>query len=146
MDEQPLQLISETRVPIAATKEHPERVAYEYERKGTASNFMFAEPLSGFRQATTRPRRTRVDLAREVAELMDGRYANREQITLVCDNLNTHMKGASYEAFAPEKARAYVRRINLVYTPKHGSWLNLAECELSCLTASACATAAWPTS
>src|SRR6516165_12553826 len=104
------------------------------ERKGTASIFMFAEPLSGFRQATARPRRTRVDWAHEVARLLDGRYADCKQITLVCDNLNTHTKGAFYEAFPPEKARAYVRRVKFVYTPRHGSWLNVAECELSCLT------------
>ena len=134
MDEQPVQLIGETRVPIPATKEHPERVDYEYQRKGTASIFMFAEPLSGFRQATARPHRTKVDWAHEVAQLLDTRYAKRPRITLVCDNLNTHTKGAFYEAFAPEKAREYVRRINFVYTPKHGSWLNVAECELSCLT------------
>ena len=134
MDEQPVQLIGETRVPIAATKDHPERVDYEYERKGTASIFMFAEPLSGFRQATARPRRTKVDWAHEVAHLLDTRYANTLGITLVCDNLNTHTRGAFYEAFAPEVAREYVRRIHFVYTPKHGSWLNVAECELSCLT------------
>jgi hypothetical protein len=134
MDEQPVQLIGETRVPIAATKEHPKRVDYEYERKGTASIFMFAEPLSGFRQATARPHRTKEDWAHEVAQLLDTRYADVERITLVCDNLNTHTKGAFYEAFAPEQARKYVRRINFVYTPKHGSWLNVAECELSCMT------------
>ena len=134
MDEQPVQLIGETRVPISATKEHPERVDYEYERKGTASIFMFAEPLSGFRQATARPRRTKDDWAHEVAHLLDTRYVGGERITLVCDNLNTHTKGAFYEAFPPEKARDYVRRIDFVYTPKHGSWLNVAECELSCMT------------
>ena len=123
----------ETRVPIPATKEHPERVDYEYERKGTASIFMFAEPLSGYRQATARPRRTKSDWAHEVAHLLDTRYAGVERITLVCDNLNTHTKGAFYEAFPPEKARNYVRRIDFVYTPKHGSWLNIAECELSVL-------------
>jgi hypothetical protein len=134
MDEQPVQLIGETRVPIPATQEHPERVDYEYERKGTASIFMFAEPLSGFRQATARPRRTKVDWAHEVAHLLDTRYAKTPQITLVCDNLNTHTRGAFYEAFPPDRARQYVRRIHFVYTPKHGSWLNVAECELSCLT------------
>jgi hypothetical protein len=134
MDEQPVQLIGETRVPIQATKTHPERVDYEYERRGTASIFLFAEPLSGFRQATARPRRTKLDWAHEVAQLLDGRYAHSRQITLVCDNLNTHTKGAFYEAFPAEQARAYVRRINFVYTPKHGSWLNVAECELSCMT------------
>jgi hypothetical protein len=134
MDEQPVQLIGETRVPIKATKNHPERVDYEYERKGTASIFMFAEPLSGYRQATARPRRTKVDWALEVAHLLDTRYAQCPTVTLVCDNLNTHTKGAFYEAFPPEQARAYIRRIQFVNTPKHGSWLNIAECELSCLT------------
>ena len=134
MDEQPVQLVGETRVPIPATPEHPKRVDYEYERKGTASIFVFAEPLSGFRQATARSRRTKHDWAEEVARLLDTRYEGVERVTLVCDNLNTHTKGAFDEAFSPERAREYVRRIQFVYTPKHGSWLNVAECELSCLT------------
>src|SRR5438094_6673961 len=118
MDEQPVQLIGETRVPIPATKEHPERVDYEYERKGTASIFMFAEPLSGFRQTTARPRRTKVDWALEVAQMLDTRYVDCAGITLVCDNLNTHTKGAFYEAFEPDLARAYIKRITFCYTPK----------------------------
>jgi DDE superfamily endonuclease len=134
MDEQPLQLLKETRVPIAATKGHGKRVDYQYERNGTASIFLFAEPLSGFRQATTRVRRTKTDWALEVAGLLDTRYAGCERVTLVCDNLNTHTKGALHEAFEPVRARAYVKRIDFCYTPKHGSWLNIAECELSCLT------------
>ena len=134
MDEQPVQRIGETRVPIPATKGHPKRIDYEYERTGTASIFLFAEPLSGFRQATARSRRTKHDWAAEVAHLLDTRYAGVERITLLCDNLNTHTKGAFYATFPPAKAREYVRRIEFVYTPKHGSWLNVAECELSCLT------------
>ena len=134
MDEQPVQLLKETRVPIAATKGHGERVDYEYERNGTASIFMFAEPLSGFRQATARQRRPKKDWALEVAHLLDTRYADCERVTLVLDNLNTHSKGAFYEAFPPDQARAYLKRIDFCYTPKHGSWLNVAECELSCLT------------
>jgi len=134
MDEQPVQLLSETRPPIPATQDHPQRVDYEYERAGTASIFMFAEPLSGFRQATARPRRTKVDWAVEVAALLDTRYADCDRVTLVCDNLNTHTMGAFYEAFEPKLARQYVRRLEFCYTPKHGSWLNVAECELSCLT------------
>lgn len=134
MDEQPVQLIKETRRPIPATEDHPERVDYEYERAGTASIFMFAEPLAGFRRATARPQRTKADWALEMAELLDTRYADCDQVTLVCDNLNTHTKGAFYEAFEPDRARAYVRRLKFCYTPKHGSWLNVAECELSCLT------------
>ena len=134
MDEQSVQLIKETRQPIAATKKHPKRVDYEYERVGTASIFMFNEPLGGWRQATARDQRTKTDWAQEVAALLDGRYADCNQITLVCDNLNTHTKGAFYEVYPPEKARAYVRRINFCHTPKHGSWLNVAENELSSLT------------
>jgi hypothetical protein len=134
MDEQPIQLLKETQVPIAATKAHGKRVDYEYERNGTASIFMFAEPLSGFRQATARPQRTKADWALEVAEILDTRYAKNDIVTLVCDNLNTHTKGAFYEVFEPAQARAYVKRLEFHYTPKHGSWLNVAECELSCLT------------
>ena len=134
MDEQPVQLLKETRVPIKATKNHARRVDYEYERNGTASIFMFAEPLAGYRQATARPQRTKVDWALEVGNLLNTRYADCEWITLVMDNLNTHTKGAFYEAFPPEQARAYLRRIEFCYTPKHGSWLNIAECELSCMT------------
>lgn len=133
MDEKPFQFLKETRVPIAATKEHGKRVDSEYERNGTASIFMFAEPLSGFRQATARERRTRVDWAIEVANLLDTRYADCEHVTIVLDNLNTHTKGAFYEAFEPAVAREYVKKIHFCYTPKHGSWLNIAECELSCL-------------
>jgi hypothetical protein len=115
-------------------KERPERVDYEYERKGTASIFIFAEPLSSFRQATARPRRTKVDWAIEVAQLLDTRSAACETVTLASDNLNAHTKGAFYEVFPANRARDYVRRLNFVHTPKHGSWLNIAECELSCLT------------
>jgi hypothetical protein len=117
MDEQPVQLLKETRVPIAATEEHPQRVDYEYERNGTASIFMFAEPLSGFRQATARERRTKEDWAIEVAHLLDTRYADCECVTLVLDNLNTHTKGAFYVAFPADRARAYLSRIKFCYTP-----------------------------
>jgi len=134
MDEQPVQLVKEVRQPIAATKDHARRVDYEYERAGTASIFMFAEPLAGWRQATAREHRTKSDWALEVAAHLDGRFADCQQITLVSDNLNTHTKGAFYEVFPPEQARAYVRRIEFCQTPKHGSWLNIAENELSCLT------------
>lgn len=134
MDEQPVQLLTETRVPIPATKTHPRRVDYEYGRAGTASLFLFCEPKTGWRQVTVRDRRTKVDWAYEVEALLRTRYANAEKIILVCDNLNTHTKGAFYEAFDPATARALVRRIEFRYTPKHGSWLNIAECELSAMT------------
>jgi hypothetical protein len=133
MDEKPFQLLKETQVPIPATQTHGERVDYEYERNGTASIFLFAEPLSGFRQATARPQRTKADWALEVAGILDTRYAKNDVVTLVCDNLNTHTKGAFYEVFEPARARAYVKRLDFHYAPKHGSWLNVAECELSCL-------------
>ena len=134
MDEQPVQLVRETRRPIAATAKRPRRVDYEYERAGTASIFLFCEPLAGFRRATARPRRTKSDWAREVAELLEGRHAGCERVTLVSDNLNTHTRGAFYEVFEPARARALVRRIEFCHTPKHGSWLNVAESELSCMT------------
>ena len=134
MDEQPVQLLKETRIPIAATKRHGKRVDYEYERAGTANIFMLTEPLAGWRDVTVRATKTKVDWAVEMARLLDGRYAHCETIILVCDNLNTHTKGAFYEAFPPERARHLVRRIEFRHTPKHGSWLNIAENELSALT------------
>ena len=107
MDEQPIQLVQETRQPIPATKEHPRRVDYEYARAGTASIFLFCEPLAGWRQVSVRERRTKHDWAREVAALLQGRYAQAEKVILVCDNLNTHTIGAFYEAFDPATARAF---------------------------------------
>lgn len=134
MDEQPVQLMKDVRAPIEATQNHPKRIDYEYERAGTASIFLFVEPLAGWRSVKARKRRTKSDWAMEVAELLDGRYADCEKVILVCDNLNTHTKGAFYEAFEPERARKYVKKIQFCYTPKHGSWLNIAESELSALT------------
>ena len=134
MDEQPVQLTKETREPIPATRDHPRRVDCEYERAGTASIFMFAEPLAGWRKVSARPQRTKVDWAFEMEELLCTRYADAEKVVLVCDNLNTHTRGAFYEAFDAEKARELVRRTEFHYTPKHGSWLNIAENELSSMT------------
>jgi DDE superfamily endonuclease len=134
MDEQPIQLLKETRVPIVGTKKHPRRVDYEYERAGTASIFMFTEPLSGWRFVSVRERRTKVDWAQEMEQLLATRYASAEKVILVCDNLNTHTKGAFYETFEPEKARSIVKRLEFCHTPKHGSWLNIAENELSSMT------------
>ena len=134
MDEQPVQLTKETREPIPATKQHAQRIDYEYERAGTACIFMFAEPLSGWRKVSARPRRTKVDWALEMEELLRTRYADAEKVILVCDNLNTHTRGAFYDAFDAATARELVRRIEFRYTPKHGSWLNLAENELSSMT------------
>jgi hypothetical protein len=134
MDEQPVQLLKETRVPLPATAKHGQRVDYEYERAGTATIFMFTEPLAGWREVAVRETKTKLDWATEMARLLEGRYAHCKKVILVCDNLNTHTKGAFYEAFAPARARQLVRRIESCYTPKHGSWLNIAENELSSLT------------
>ena len=134
MDEQPVQLTKETRQPIPATERHAKRVDYEYERAGTASIFLFTEPLAGWREATARETRTKLDWAVEVARFMEGRYRTCPIVTLVCDNLNTHTIGAFYEAFPPARARAIVSRLHFCHTPKHGSWLNIAENELSSLT------------
>lgn len=134
MDEQPVQLVQETREPIAATAEHPKRVDYEYKRAGVANVFMFAEPLASWRQVSVRTKKTKVDWASEMGALLEGRYADCEKVIVVCDNLNTHTIGAFYEVFEPSRARALVSRIEFHYTPKHGSWLNIAENELSCLT------------
>jgi hypothetical protein len=121
-------------VPIPATAKHAKRVDYEYERAGTATIFMFAEPLAGWREVAVRERKTKMDWAIEMARLLEGRYRGCQKVILVCDNLNTHTKGAFYEAFEPQRARSLVRRIQFCYTPKHGSWLNVAENELSSLT------------
>jgi hypothetical protein len=134
MDEQPVQLLKETRLPIPATAKHAKRVDYEYERAGTANIFMFSEPLAGWREVAVRETKTKLDWALEMARLLEGRYANCPRVILVCDNLNTHTKGAFYEAFEPQRARQLVRRIDFRHTPKHGSWLNIAENELSSLT------------
>jgi hypothetical protein len=134
MDEQPVQLFKEVRTPIPATAQHAKRVDYEYERAGTANIFMFTEPLAGWREVSVRATKTKVDWALEMARLLEGRYAHCEKIILVSDNLNTHTKGAFYETFEPERARQLVRRIEFRHTPKHGSWLNIAENELSSLT------------
>lgn len=95
---------------------------------------MFNEPLSGWRTVKVRRQRKKVDWAIEVAKILDKHYSKCEQVTLVCDNLNTHTKGAFYEAFPAEQARKYVEKINFCFTPKHGSWLNISECELSAMT------------
>ena len=134
MDEQPVQLLKETRTPIPATKDHGRRIDYEYERAGTASIFMFTEPLAGWRKVSVRPTKTKADWAVEMAGLLEGRYGTCAKVIVVCDNLNTHTKGAFYEVFEPERARQLVRRVEFRHTPKHGSWLNIAENELSSMT------------
>jgi hypothetical protein len=134
MDEQPVQLVKEVKTPIAATKTHPKRVDYEYERAGVANVFMFAEPLAGWRQVDIRETKTKIDWATTMAGLLEGRYADCERVIVVCDNFNTHTKGAFYAAFNPERAFSLAQRIEFHYTPEHGSWLNIAENELSSMT------------
>lgn len=99
MDEQPVQLVEEVQCPIEATKDHPRRVDYEYKRAGVANIFMFAEPLAGWRHVSVRDRKTKVDWAIEMADLLEGRYADCKKVIVVCDNLNTHTMGAFYETF-----------------------------------------------
>jgi hypothetical protein len=134
MDEQPVQLLEEVNIPIAATKNHARRADYEYKRTGTVSIFMFCEPLAGWRDVSVRPRRTKVDWAIEMRRLLAEHYGDAEKVTLVCDNLNTHVTGSFYEAFEASEARSLLDRLELQYTPKHGSWLNVAENELSSMT------------
>ncbi len=134
MDEQPTQLIKETRKRIAVEPGKPERVDYEYGRNGTAANFMFTEPLAGWRKVNVRQRKTALDWAHEIKELLEGDYPEAERVILVCDNLNTHKVASLYEAFQPQEARRLAERMKIHYTPKHGSWLNVAEIELSAFT------------
>ena len=134
MDEQPVQLIQETRQPIPAAPGRPARTDYEYKRNGTADIFMFIEPMAGRRKVTVTHRRTKVDWAHRVRDLLEGPYAGVPKVTLVMDNLNTHTPGSLYEAFPPAEARRLAERLEIHYTPKHGSWLNIAEIELSALT------------
>ncbi len=122
IDEQPVQLVEEVKCPIEATRDHPQRVDYEYKRAGVANIFMFAEPLAGWRHVSVRDRKTKVNWALEMADLLKGRYADCEKVIVVCDNLNTHTMGAFYETFEPARARSLMSRIEFYHTPKHGSW------------------------
>ena len=134
MDEQPVQLVKEIRPPLETEPGHPRRYDHEYERAGTASVFLFTEALAGWREVSVRPQRTAVDWAQELAALLEGRYAQAEKVIVICDQLNTHTIGSLYKAFPPAKARRLAQRIEIHHTPTHGSWLNIAECELSVLT------------
>ncbi len=134
LDELSKQLVAETRLPIPAQPGHPERVDYEYERQGTANLFLTCEPLVGQRHVTVTEQRTAVDFAHEVRDLLEVRYTHAEKVVLVMDNLNTHKPAALYEAFEPAVARALIERLEIHHTPKHGSWLNMAEIELSALS------------
>ena len=132
-DEKSKQLVGEIANPIPASPGEAKRHDYEYVRNGTANLFMFVEPLRGWRHVSVTARRTKLDFAEQVKELVDVHYPGAEKITLVMDNLNTHRMSCLYEAFEPQEARRIIDKIEVVHTPKHGSWLNMAECELSVL-------------
>lgn len=134
MDEQPYQRLSETREFLPVRESSIKKEDYEYKREGTACIFMFTEALTGWRIVSVRKRRTSVDWAQEIKILLDKYYPNAEKIILVSDNLNTHTIASLYKAFPPEEARRLADRLDMRHTPKHGSWLNIAECELSALT------------
>ena len=130
-DERPCQLLADTRETIPMEPGQPKRYDYEYERHGTCNLFMICQPLAGWRQVKVTARRTKVDFAECMRELVDVHFPHAEVIRVVLDNLNTHTPGALYEAFAPEEARRLLRKLEFHYTPKHGSWLNMAEIEIS---------------
>jgi len=134
MDECSKQLIGEVREPLPPKPGHVAKQDSEYERRGTANVFMAVEPLAGQRTTQVTERRTRVDWARFVQMLLVSMYPLAEKVVLVMDNLNTHGIASLYEAFTPEIARALAARLEIHYTPKHGSWLNMAETELSVLS------------
>ncbi len=131
MDEKPYQLLDETRTPIPMQPVNPQRYDGEYKRNGTCCIFVFTEPLAGWRHVAVSERRTRIDWAHRIQELLEVYYPDTPRIRLVMDNLNTHSIASLYEAFPPETARHLARRLEIHYTPKHGSWLNIAEIELS---------------
>ena len=134
MDEQPKQLIREMRKPIT-TSAGEKRIDHEYIRQGVCTVWMLNEPLGGWRSVRVSERRTAIDWAHQVKALVDDpRYVNANRITLVCDQLNTHTLASLYKAFVPSEALRLANKLELVHTPKHGSWLNMAECELSALT------------
>ncbi len=134
MDEKPYQLLSHIRDPIPAVPGRDRREDSEYVRHGACSIFIWVEPLRGWRHVDAEPRRTKLDWARQVERLLTRDYPDAETVVLVMDNLNTHGIGSLYEAFKPAKAFGLAQRLEIHHTPKHGSWLNIAEIELSTLT------------
>ena len=133
LDEASKQLLADTRAPEPVAPGRARRVDYEYERRGTANLFLVTEPLRGWRHVTVTDRRTKLDWAACIKDLIDVRYPEADRIVLVQDNLNTHTPGSLYEAFPPHEAKRLADKLELHYTPKHGSWLNVAEIELSIL-------------
>jgi hypothetical protein len=134
MDELLKQLVRETRVPLPGTPGQVRRYDYEYERAGTANLFLFVEPLRGWRHVEVTAHRTKHDWAHAMRELVEVHYPTAEKVVVVLDNLNTHGLGSLYEAFPAGEAKRLVDRLEVHYTPKHGSWLNIAEIELSVLS------------
>jgi hypothetical protein len=134
MDEKPYQLVGHAREPIPAAPGGDAKIDSEYVRCGTCSIFVWVEPLAGRRRVAARSQRTRIDFAHEVDRLLSVEYPDARKVVLVMDNLNTHTTGSLYEAFEPAKAHALAQRLEIHHTPKHGSWLNIAEIELSTLT------------
>ena len=130
-DETSKQLIGERRAPLPAESGQPERYDYEYSREGVRNLFLFCEPQRGYRHVAVTEQRTMQDFAHQMKWLVDVGYPRAERIRVVLDNLNTHKAAALYETFAPEEARRVLRKLEFHYTPKHGSWLNIAEIELS---------------
>lgn len=133
MDEKPLQLLADARCKIKMRPEKPECFDSEYIRKGTCSIFLFTETLNGWRSASAYEHRTKIDWAHQIKWLLEEQYPVAEKVILVMDNLNTHNISSLYEAFCPEDALFMAKRLEIHYTPKHGSWLNIAEVELSSL-------------
>ena len=134
MDESSKQQIKEVREAIEAKKGKPERYDTEYERNGVSNLFMFFEPLGGWRHVEVTNQRTAIDWGKQIQLLVDQHYSDVNKITLVMDNLNTHVGASIYKAFPPEEARRILNKLEIHYTPKHGSWLNMAEIELSILS------------
>ena len=134
MDETSKQVLRDTRAALPMAPGRSRREDYEYERGGVANVFMFTEPLAGRRWVDVTEHRTKVDWAHQIRELVEERYPEAERIVLVMDNLNTHSPASLYEAFDPERARRLSEKLEIHYTPKHGSWLNMAEIELSVLS------------
>jgi len=132
-DERPYQLVSEVRTPVPRAPGHPERYDYEYRRCGTANVFLCFQPLLGWRHVEVTERRTALDFAHQMKALVDLHFPEAERIRVVLDNLSTHTPWALYQAFEAAEARRIVRRLEFHYTPKHGSWLNMTEIELSIL-------------
>jgi hypothetical protein len=133
MDEKPYQLLGDVRESLPMKQGKVEKVDCEYIREGTCSIFIFTEPLAGWRYAEAFPHRTKKDWAHRVKWILDTRYADAEKVVLVMDNLNTHVTSSLYEAFHPEEAFRLAQRLEIHHTPKHGSWLDIAEIELSAL-------------